>query len=121
MQDSRTTRCGLHPRLSGLLGDLLLPCSFPALPYLALKAYTQLQRVDEAGTELLVLAADPEASIDLCLAAVDTVMGFAALPCLDAVKSAATILQVTYKAEYTPCLVWQDSCLFSRRHALLHA
>ena len=94
MQDSRTARCGLHALLSKLLSDLLLPCSFSALPYLALKAYTQLQRFDEAGTELLALAADPEASIDLCLAAIDTVMGSAALPCLDAVKSAATILQV---------------------------
>ena len=102
MLDFRTGRCGLHTRLSKLLSDLLLPCSFPALPFLALKAYTQLQRFDEAGTELLALAADPEASIDLCLAAIDTVMSSAALPCLDAVKSAATILQVNSKAECQP-------------------
>ena len=114
MQDSKPARCGLLTRLTKLLGDLLPPCSFPALPYLALKAYTQLQRFDEAGTELLALAADPEASIDLCLAATDTVMGSAALPCLDAVKSAATILQVNYQAECHPKLAPGHNCVCFR-------
>ena len=81
----------------------------------------QLQRHDEAGTELLALAADPEASIDLCLAAIDTVMGSAALPCLDAVKSTATILQVNCEAECHPKLASGHPFACSRRHANVHA
>ena len=77
-------------------------CSFPALPFLALKALVQLQRYDEAGTELLSMAADPQAPLTLTLPAIDTLLAFAAGPCLGAVQSAANLILVGRNATNSP-------------------